>query len=119
MIINGIEITKGLIVDKPWIDLILNGEKTWEMRTYSTKYRGQFALIEKGTGLIVGVSTLVDALNPLLPNELVLFFEKHRVDYKSQPELLKWNTPWVLDQSHRITPTKYKHKQGAVIWVNL
>ncbi len=31
MIINGIEITKGLIVDKPWIDLILNGEKTVEM----------------------------------------------------------------------------------------
>ena len=33
-------ITKALIVDQPWIDLILSGRKTWEMRGTSTSFRG-------------------------------------------------------------------------------
>ncbi|EGQ9240000.1 ASCH domain-containing protein [Vibrio vulnificus] len=119
MIIHGVEIRKGLIVDQPWIDLILDGQKCWEMRSYATHFRGDFALIQKGTGHIVGLSTLIDSLAPLSTNELVVNSEKHRVDYQAQPELIKWNTPWVLDNSRRIEPVPYKHKQGAVIWVNL
>ncbi|QXC58710.1 ASCH domain-containing protein [Vibrio mimicus] len=119
MIIHGVEISKGLIVDQPWIDLILDGQKCWEMRSHATHFRGDFALIQKGTGHIVGLSTLIDSLAPLSTNELAVYSEKHRVDYQSQPELIKWNTPWVLDNSRRIEPVPYKHKQGAVIWVNL
>jgi hypothetical protein len=26
-------ITRGLVIDKPWVDLIVDGKKTWEMRT--------------------------------------------------------------------------------------
>ncbi|MBF4371295.1 hypothetical protein EAY04_25240, partial [Vibrio anguillarum] len=80
---------------------------------------GDFALIQKGTGHIVGLSTLIDSLAPLSTNELAIYSEKHRVDYQAQPELTKWNIPWVLDNSRRIKPVPYKPKRGAVIWVNL
>ncbi|NOI32035.1 ASCH domain-containing protein [Vibrio coralliilyticus] len=119
MLIQGIEISKGLIIDQPWIDLILNGSKCWEMRSHATNFRGDFALIQKGTGHIVGLSTLIDSLNPLSASELTVYMDKHRVDYQSQPELLKWNTPWVLGNSRRIKPVPYKHKRGAVVWINL
>lgn len=36
MIIQGIEVNKGLIIDTPWIDLILDGKKCWEMRSTGT-----------------------------------------------------------------------------------
>jgi hypothetical protein len=39
----------GLVIDKPWIDLILDGKKTWEMRSTLTKKRGKIALIRKGS----------------------------------------------------------------------
>ena len=45
---------RALIVRQPWIDLILSGEKTWEMRSRPTNVRGRIGLIEQGTGLIVG-----------------------------------------------------------------
>lgn len=119
MIIDGVEVTKGLIIDKPWIDLILNGEKVWEMRTTGTRFRGDFALIQKGTGHIVGLSKLVDSLDPLTPDELAAYAKNHHVDYSQQPELIKWNTPWVLSDSVRVCPIPYDHKRGAVVWVNL
>lgn len=46
MIIEGIEIKKGLIIKKEWLDLILSGEKHWEMRSNITLIRGDIALIQ-------------------------------------------------------------------------
>ncbi|MGL1404420.1 ASCH domain-containing protein [Vibrio parahaemolyticus] len=71
MLINGIEVTRALIIRKPWIHLILAGLKTWEMRSTKTKIRGTIALIEQGTGLIVGLANLTDSLEPLSHAELL------------------------------------------------
>ncbi len=119
MIIEGIEVKKGLIIAQPWVELILSGRKYWEMRSTSTQFRGDFALIEKGTGHIVGLSKLIDVLEPLPPSELAATIGRHHVPYADKPELLKWNTPWVLSGTRRINPVPYQHPQGAVIWVNL
>lgn len=35
---------KGIIIDAPWIDEILAGRKTWELRTKSWSHRGEVAL---------------------------------------------------------------------------
>ncbi len=43
----------GLVIDKPWIDYILEGKKTWEMRSQATKNRGLIALIRNQTTPIV------------------------------------------------------------------
>lgn len=119
MIIDNIQVTKGLIIDTPWIDYILSGDKIWEMRSTATKIRGTIALIQKGTGNIVGLATLTDSLPEMTIEELVASQDKHKVDYLQRPELQKWNKPWVLNDARRIPPTRYTHKQGAVIWVNL
>lgn len=36
MLINGVEVSKGLIIKQPWINLILDGLKVWEMRSRRT-----------------------------------------------------------------------------------
>jgi len=41
------KIVKALIIADPWIDLILDGRKTWEMRSRNTGHRGWFGLIRK------------------------------------------------------------------------
>src|SRR5690554_3847384 len=58
-------ITRGLIIAKPWIGKILRGEKTWEMRSAHTHVRGPIALIEKGSGLIVGEAYNIESIRPL------------------------------------------------------
>jgi hypothetical protein len=53
---------QGLIIRAPWIDMILAGTKTWEMRTAPCPHLGRIGLIRKGTGLIVGVANVVASL---------------------------------------------------------
>lgn len=119
MLINGIEITKALIVAQPWVGYMFEGIKTWEMRSSDAKHRGWFGIIEKGTGLIVGIAHLDGTILKLTKEELIENRDKHQVDYESEPDLLKWNNAWVLSGIQRVNPVKYKHKQGAVIWVKL
>jgi hypothetical protein len=52
-------IEKALIVADPWISLILDGKKDWEMRSRKTAIRGNIGLIRKGSGLVCGVVKLV------------------------------------------------------------
>ncbi len=115
--------TKGLIIDQPWIDLILSGDKTWEMRSRSCRIRGRIGLIRKGSGLVVGVAELVDDVGPLGRDELSSRYDKHAIT----PERLlgeewmdKWNHAWVLKNVRKLErPIAYDHPSGAVIWVNL
>jgi ASCH domain len=44
---------KGLIIDEPWISLIVSGEKTWEMRSRNTNVRGRIGLIRKGSKTVI------------------------------------------------------------------
>ncbi len=51
---------KGLIIRKTWIDYILEGKKTWEIRGCKTNIRGQIELIQSGSGLVIGCCEIVD-----------------------------------------------------------
>lgn len=108
---------RALIVAKPWIDLILSGDKPWEMRSRMTDIRGRIGLIEKGSGLIIGE---VDVVNSF-PAGLSLLkdkIHKHQVDDFSLLE--KWNVAWVLENPKRFNkPIPYKHPKGAVVWVRV
>lgn len=120
MKINGVEYTRALIIDEPWIKQILQGTKTWEMRSTSTKIRGPIALVKKGTGTIVGTAEL-DHCGAAFHDieQLQKFSRMHQIDYIHNPDLKKWNTPWVLKNVRRIEPINYQHKKGAVIWVKI
>lgn len=116
------KIRKALIIADPWISYILDGSKTWEMRSNAVSHRGWFGLIRKGTGAVYGVARLVDTGAPLSPDEMVATFEHHRIpeDMIRSGEVAKWNTPWILADVQRLSsPVPYRHRSGAVTWVEL
>ncbi|MGY6275095.1 ASCH domain-containing protein [Methylomonas sp. MgM2] len=114
--------TKGLVIKSPYIDRILAGTKTWEMRSSATSVRGPIALIKQGSGQVIGVANLVDVKGPLNKQDKLKTIDKHQIsiDRLESGETDKWDTAWVLEDAQPlITPIHYQHPNGAVIWVNL
>lgn len=112
-------ITRGLIVDDPWISYLLDGSKVWEMRTRASHIRGRIALIRRGTGLIVGTIELVDSLDKQSNESMQKHSDKHRIPLDQLEELKKWRYPWVMKEPETfVEPIPYTHPRGAVIWVD-
>jgi hypothetical protein len=113
---------KALLIRQPWIDKMLRGEKRWELRGSRTKVRGLIALIQSGTGTVVGTCELVDVEGPLSLAELRQSTARHRVPanrFNNRPPYPR-TYAWVLRGARRLyKPVRYKHPVGAVIWVNL
>ena len=115
-------VTRGLIIDTPWIDHILEGLKDWEMRSQSTTVRGWIGLIRKGSGQVVALARLVDCGKALNPEEMIAAETHHRIPERMirSGEVAKWCVPWKLvDIRPLARPVPYEHKSGAVIWVTL
>ena len=111
---------KGLVIDEPWISLIVSGQKTWEMRSRNTLVRGPIALIRKGSKTVIGTADLVRTLPKLSPSELKESVDNHRVPESEIGEDFKYTTAWVLECRRLLRePVPYRHPPGAVIWVNL
>ena len=114
-------ITKALIIDEPWLSKILNGEKYWEMRSTKSHFRGEFGLIRKGSGQVIGTANLIGVSGPYCDEELAHHFKHHRVgnDVISKPGY-KWRHAWELSEIKTLAkPVSYIHKNGAVTWVEL
>ena len=110
----------GLIIKKKWLDLILAGQKTWEIRGSNTKVRGRIALIESGSGLVLGEAHLVDVVGPLTKREMLANVKKHHVTEETIRRGLRYKSPhaWILTNAKRYRkPVPYDHPAGAVIWV--
>jgi hypothetical protein len=58
-------ITRGIVIRQPWIEEILALRKRWELRGRLTHIRGPIALIEGGSGVIVGTAEITDCYGPL------------------------------------------------------
>jgi hypothetical protein len=88
-------IVQGLIIADPWIGYILDGSKTWEMRSSPTQVRGAFALIRKGTGAVSGVATLAGVGWALTPAQMLETCHLHQIPAEMirSGEVAKWNTP--------------------------
>lgn len=109
---------KGLIVKEPWITKILQGDKTWEIRSSSTNIRGVIYLIASGTGKVFGSVCLEDSIEVGIPT-LEENKDKHCIEDLS---IVKYARPhaWIISNPKIFkTPIPYKHPQGAVIWVNI
>ena len=112
---------KALIIRKPWLDRILAGSKTWEIRGSRTKIRETIGLIESRSGTVVGLCDLVDCRGPLTAAE---FRQNARKAGMARADAILGgyaNTyAWVLANARRLkTPVPYDHPSGAVIWVAL
>ncbi|MGY4348678.1 hypothetical protein ACVWXM_005145 [Bradyrhizobium sp. GM7.3] len=114
-------VVRGLIIADPWISYILDGKKTWEMRSGPTQVRGPFGLISKGMGMISGVATLAGVGWALTPAEMLETRHLHQIPAEliRSGEVTKWNTPWIFTDARRLkTPVRYKQPSGAVTWVD-
>ena len=106
----------GLIIKKKWLDLILDGYKSIEVRGHNTKKRGLIYLIESWTGLIKGEVEIFNS------NKFELFSDLYNEHWLTEHQIknLKYKIPyaWWLEYPYRYKePIPYKHPQGAVIWV--
>ena len=108
---------KALVVKKKWLDLILAGKKTWEIRGSSTSKRGwvHFAESQAG-GMLRGRGRLVNCI-PVPKKSFQFHYKKHCVPSLN---MVKYDTiyAWVFEDVEEFQkPFRYEHKQGAVIWV--
>ena len=111
---------KGLIIDEPWVSMIVAGKKTWEMRSRNTAVRGRIALIRKRSKTVIGVADLVGTKLKLSRPERNANVDKHQVSESEIGEQFKYSTAWVLERARPLRqPVPYRHPAGAVIWVNL
>jgi hypothetical protein len=113
---------KALVIRSPWIDLILSGQKAWEMRTRPTSIRGRIALIKAGSGMVYGTAELVNCLPPLDAEQMRQQQQHHAIPDAELASALenRWTTPWVLRDIRPLPkPAPYQHPSGAVTWVEL
>jgi hypothetical protein len=111
---------KALIIKSPWIDMIFEGKKTWEIRGFNTKTRGTIALIKSGSGMIYGEIDLLES-KELSLTDYQQNRRFHGVASEAAGELpYKRTYAWVFDKPRIYKePVPYKHPMGAVIWVRL
>ena len=98
-----------LVLKKHWLDKILAGVKTVELRHIRLK-PGRCFLGHKS--LIYGVAYLGDA--ELVPTmaEFRARFEEHRVDVDRLPYKTTWAIP--MNKVRKTPPWSYVHNKGAV-----
>ena len=66
-----------LKIDEKWVNLILNGSKTWEIRRNNTKVREQIALGNKKIKRVVGYAKIVDSIERAI-EDLKEYNDKHQ-----------------------------------------
>ena len=112
----------GLLIRSPFIDWILSGAKTWEIRGSGTKKQGRIALIRSGGGKVIGVADLVEVIGPLTRSELKANARKLGIKPSEVSARLPYERTfaWVLDNARALsTPVRYEHPSGCIIWVKL
>lgn len=105
-------------IRRPYIDWILEGSKTWEIRSKRTKKIGPVALVQSGSGSVVGVARLTDVVE-LTASIAIANARKIHVS-RAEAGTLEGLYAWVLDDIVRLNrPVRYHHRPGAVTWVTL
>ena len=115
---------RGLIIKKEPLAKILDGKKTWEMRSRAVTFRERIALIQSKSGKVIGTADLVACIGPLSREKLTNNRDKHQATDETLAENFGYKEngvyAWELSNAQRLAkPVRYKHPSGAVIWVDL
>lgn len=109
---------KTLAIRQPWVSLIAEGDKTIEVRTWGTTYRGPLLLVASGkplhvdvdgeryilpTGEQVCIVGLLD-VRPLRQNDLTAA----ALDDQQPPFDIAGQYAWVLSNPRDVQPTPHK-----------
>ena len=107
-----------LVVRRRWLDKILAGRKTWEIRGGPTTKRGWIHFAESGSaGKLMGRARLVGCHRVSRSS----FEQDHCHHCVDNWDDVPYHTPYagVLEDAERFErPFAYEHKKGAVIWVD-
>ena len=110
-----------LIIQQPWIDLILDGHKTLEIRGMRCKKpegeRIYLALSGAG-GWVLGAATFVACHSPLSRAEYASLADGHRVAGDALPYSATYAWEVRLPERFRL-PVSYCHKLGQVVWATM
>lgn len=110
----------GLIIKKKWLDLIVSGKKTLEIRgSNTTKIDQDIYLLESGTRRVRAICKIY-ATYPISCSNWSEEREKHCVDISYRDLKNRYKNPyaWVLSNIEPMDDILYyEHPQGAVIWV--
>jgi len=108
-----------LVLKAPWLQLILSGKKTWEIRGTQTKQRGTIHLALSGAGGQIAGQCRITKSYAINRKTLSKHFTKHRI---GDLGIVTYRKPHVWEISHvrrYKQPFVYDHPQGAVNWVRL
>ena len=112
----------GLIIKKKWIDLILEGRKTIEIRGHvSYSHMDGFVyLLESGTQLVRGTVRIEGFFT--IPNERSWNDAREMAclgDVEYHELVKRYSDPvgYYLCEPNAMNPVKYLHPAGAVVWV--
>jgi hypothetical protein len=104
----------------PAVDWILDGKKTWEIRTRLTHIRGRIGLIRSKSLTIVGTCEILDVIGPLTSATIRKDARSKLNEAPRDCSDYVGSYAWVLGNVRRlIEPIPYKHPSGAVTWVKL
>lgn len=108
---------EGLIVKQPFADLIINGDKTWELRSRSApkqKINKEILLLSSGFALgKVKITKCFEASK----TELIANSEKHQCALDASIENY-YSHVWEMNVIKKFqTPKKYHHLMGARVWI--
>ena len=110
-----------LIIQEPWISLILDGKKTFEIRgRFCTKQKERIYLaLSGGGGIILGSAMFVRCHGPFSRDEYADASGRHCVAGSALPYGLS-TYAWELASPVRFnTPVPYHHKHGVVVWAKM
>ena len=114
--------SSALILKKDWLDMILCGRKTWEIRSMRTTKRERVALALSGTSLLLGDVEIVDCIK-LDAAAFNANMAKHGVSPHRHAEVVgdyKQIFAWEVARPRRYSsPVSYAKKQGPITFVNL
>ena len=108
-----------LLMKARWLDLILSGKKTWEIRGTQTTQRGIIHLALSGAGGQIAGQCRITKSYTINRKTLSKHFTKHRIEDLS---IVTYRKPHVWEISHvrrYKQPFLFDHPQGAVTWVRL
>jgi hypothetical protein len=112
---------RALLIRRPYVEDILAGRKTWEIRGSRIGIRETIALVASGSGTVIGVCEVVDCIGTLTQDQ----FRKNasKAGMPKKKAILGWyrqTFAWVLAKPKYLKkPVSYKHPYGAMAWAKL
>ena len=114
------KVKRCLKIDDKWVNLILNGSKTWEIRRTNTKIRERIALGNKKTKCYVGYATLIDSRKMAIEelkkhndehqaNDFIDKYAKGRKGQKERKNLFAW----ILKDVIKTKPKPYSYTKSS------